>query len=115
MIKENDFAPKGSRVYDLRDQHPIDDYSLGILKEREPAFLEEPLRSQLEDMLRGLDRRMARAVIECLTTYFYHGTREFVGIWHIDRMLRTAYNKIRYYVERNHVLFPLDQYGSYYE
>lgn len=95
-----------SRVYDFRDSNPIDPYILTIWKEREPDWFDEALRTQLRDMLRGLDRRIAREVIECLTNYIVWGSRDFTGLWHIDVMLRKAYNKIAYFVEKHGFDFP---------
>ena len=84
------------RVYDGKPSHPVDEYTRCIWDEREPNWFDERLHNQIEDMLRGLNRRMAQEVIECLTFYINWGSRTYLGLWHIDGMLKTAYNKIEY-------------------
>lgn len=95
-----------SRVYDCRDDHPLDAYTMAIWREREPEWFDDRLRSQLEDMFRGLDRRMAREVIECLTTYMVWGIRDFTDMWHIDAMLTKAYNKIQHCASQQGIELP---------
>ena len=95
-----------SRVYDLRANYHVDSFVMKSWKEWEPVWLDEPLRTDLRDMFRGLERRIALEVIVCLTNYILWGIRDFTGLWHIDAMLRKAYNKIAYFVEKNCIEFP---------
>lgn len=95
------------RLYDMRGEHPADPFILAEWEKREPDWLEDPLRDDLRTMFSGLDRKMARELMDCLSNYVNFGIRDYTGLWHIDRSLHTAYNKIRFYVERTGVRFPL--------
>lgn len=99
-------AQATERVFDLRTEHPINPYSLDQWKKHEPTWLTDQLRTELRDMLRGLDRAMAREVIECLSTFINWGTRDFIGVWYIDRALHSAYNKLAFHAERQGVILP---------
>ena len=95
------------RVYDLHDEHPADDYSLRILNTELPDWLDERLRSQLHDMLRGLDRKMALEVVRDVTTFLNFGIRDYTGLWHVDLMLRSVYNKLEHRAGRAGVSLPM--------
>ena len=78
-----------------------------IWQRQEFEWVDERLRTQLEDMLRGLDRKMAQEVIGCILYFINWGIRNYLDLWHIDGMLKTAYNKIEHAAAQQGIKLPL--------
>ena len=86
------------QVYNGRRNHSVNHYAAGQWQR---------LRTQLEDMLRGLDRKMAQEVIGCILYFINWGIRNYLDLWHIDGMLKTAYNKIEHAAAQQGIKLPL--------
>ena len=95
------------QVYNGRRDHPVDHYAAGQWQRQELEWVDERLRTQLEDMLRGLDRKMAQEVIGCILYFINWGIRNYLDLWHIDGMLKTAYNKIEHAAAQQGIKLPL--------
>lgn len=94
-------------VYNGRQYHPANRYAAGQWQRQELEWVDERLRTQLEDMLRGLDRKMAWEVIGCILFFINWGTRNYLDLWHIDGMLKTAYNKIEHAAAQQGIKLPM--------
>ena len=95
------------QVYNGRRDHSVDHYAAGQWQRQELEWVDERLRTQLEDMLRGLDRKMAWEVIGCILFFINWGIRNYLDLWHIDGMLKTAYNKIEHAAAQQGIKLPL--------
>ena len=95
------------QVYNGRRNHSVNHYAAGQWQRQELEWVDERLRTQLEDMLRGLDRKMAQEVIGCILFFINWGTRNYLDLWHIDGMLKTAYNKIEHAAAQQGIKLPL--------
>ena len=95
------------QVYNGRRDHSVDHYAAGQWQRQELEWVDERLRTQLEDMLRGLDRKMAWEVIGCILFFINWGTRNYLDLWHIDEMLKTAYNKIEHAAAQQGIKLPM--------
>ena len=95
------------QVYNGRRDHSVDHYAAGQWQRQELEWVDERLRTQLEDMLRGLDRKMAQEVIGCILYFINWGIRNYLDLWHIDGMLKTAYNKIEHAAAQQGIKLPL--------
>ena len=95
------------QVYNGRRDHSVDHYAAGQWQRQELEWVDERLRTQLEDMLRGLDRKMAQEVIGCILFFINWGTRNYLDLWHIDEMLKTAYNKIEHAAAQQGIKLPM--------
>ena len=95
------------QVYNGRRDHSVDHYAAGQWQRQELEWVDERLRTQLEDMLRGLDRKMAQEVIGCILFFINWGIRNYLDLWHIDEMLKTAYNKIEHAAAQQGIKLPM--------
>lgn len=95
------------QVYNGRRDHPVDHYAAGQWQRQELEWVDERLRTQLEDMLRGLDRKMTWEVIGCILFFINWGIRNYLDLWHIDGMLKTAYNKIEHAASQQGFKLPM--------
>ena len=95
------------QVYNGRRDHTVDHYAAGQWQRQELEWVDERLRTQLEDMLRGLDRKMAQEVVGCILFFINWGIRNYLDLWHIDGMLKTAYNKIEHAAAQQGIKLPL--------
>ena len=95
------------QVYNGRRDHSVDHYAAGQWQRQELEWVDERLRTQLEDMLRGLDRKMAQEVIGCILYFINWGIRNYLDLWHIDGMLKTAYNKIEHAAAQQGIKLPM--------
>ena len=95
------------QVYNGRRDHSVNTDLKNIWQRQELEWVDERLRTQLEDMLRGLDRKMAWEVIGCILFFINWGIRNYLDLWHIDGMLKTAYNKIEYAAAQQGIKLPL--------
>ena len=95
------------QVYNGRRNHSVNHYAAGQWQRQELEWVDERLRTQLEDMLRGLDRKMAQEVIGCILYFINWGIRNYLDLWHIDGMLKTAYNKIEHAAAQQGIKLPL--------
>ena len=95
------------QVYNGRRDHSVDHYAAGQWQRQELEWVDERLRTQLEDMLRGLDRKMAQEVIGCILYFINWGIRNYLDLWHIDGMLKTAYNKIENAATQQGIKLPM--------
>ena len=95
------------QVYNGRRDHSVDHCAAGQWQRQELEWVDERLRTQLEDMLRGLDRKMAWEVIGCILFFINWGTRNYLDLWHIDGMLKTAYNKIEHAASQQGIKLPM--------
>ena len=95
------------QVYNGRRDHPVDRYVAEQWGEHEPDWIDERLHNQFNDMLRGLDRKMAQEVVGCILYFINWGCRTYLGLWHIDGMLKMAYNKIEHAAAQQGIKLPL--------
>lgn len=95
-------------INDRRGEYQPDGFAEGLMKETFPEWLPERLRSQMKDALRGLDADMALEVYDDLLDCWTLGVRHYIGIWHIDEMLHSLYNKILYCASRQGVELPMN-------
>ena len=95
------------QVYNGRRDHSVNTDLKNIWKRQEFEWVDERLRTQLEDMLRGLDRKMAWEVIGCILFFINWGIRNYLDLWHIDGMLKTAYNKIEHAAAQQGIKLPM--------
>ena len=95
------------QVYNGRRNHSVNHYAAGQWQRQELEWVDERLRTQLEDMLRGLDRKMAQEVIGCILYFINWGIRNYLDLWHIDGMLKTAYNKIEHAAAQQGIKLPM--------
>lgn len=95
------------QVYNGRRDHSVNTDLKNIWQRQELEWVDERLRTQLEDMLRGLDRKMAQEVIGCILFFINWGIRNYLDLWHIDGMLKTAYNKIEHAAAQHGIKLPL--------
>ena len=95
------------QVYNGRRDHSVNTDVKNIWQRQELEWVDERLRTQLEDMLRGLDRKMAQEVIGCILYFINWGIRNYLDLWHIDGMLKTAYNKIEHAAAQQGIKLPL--------
>ena len=95
------------QVYNGRQDHSVNTDLKNIWKRQEFEWVDERLRTQLEDMLRGLDRKMAWEVIGCILFFINWGIRNYLDLWHIDGMLKTAYNKIEHAAAQQGIKLPM--------
>ena len=95
------------QVYNGRRDHSVNTDLKNIWQRQELEWVDERLRTQLEDMLRGLDRKMAQEVIGCILFFINWGPRNYLDLWHIDGMLKTAYNKIEHAAAQQGIKLPL--------
>lgn len=95
------------QVYNGRRDHSVNTDLKNIWQRQELEWVDERLRTQLEDMLRGLDRKMAWEVIGCILFFINWGIRNYLDLWHIDGMLKTAYNKIEHAAAQQGIKLPL--------
>ena len=95
------------QVYNGRRDHSVDHYAAGQWQRQELEWVDVRLRTQLEDMMRGLDRKMAWEVIGCILFFINWGIRNYLDLWHIDGMLKTAYNKIEHAASQQGIKLPM--------
>ena len=95
------------QVYNGRRDHSVNTDLKNIWQRQEFEWVDERLRTQLEDMLRGLDRKMAQEVIGCILYFINWGIRNYLDLWHIDGMLKTAYNKIEHAASQQGIKLPM--------
>ena len=95
------------QVYNGRRDHSVNTDLKNVWQRQELEWVDERLRTQLEDMLRGLDRKMAQEVIGCILYFINWGIRNYLDLWHIDGMLKTAYNKIEHAAAQQGIKLPL--------
>ena len=95
------------QVYNGRRDHSVNTDLKNIWQRRELEWVDERLRTQLEDMLRGLDRKMAWEVVGCILFFINWGIRNSLDLWHIDGMLKTAYNKIEHAASQQGIKLPM--------
>ena len=95
------------QVYNGRRNHSVNTDFNNIWQRQELEWVDERLRTQLEDMLRGIDREMAQEVIRCILYFINWGIRNYLDLWHIDGMLKTAYNKIEYAATQQGIKLPM--------
>ena len=95
------------QVYNGRRNHSVNTDFNNIWQRQELEWVDERLRTQLEDMLRGLDRKMAQEVIGCILYFINWGIRNYLDLWHIDGMLKTAYNKIENAATQQGIKLPM--------
>ena len=95
------------QVYNGRRDHSVNTDLKNIWQRQELEWVDERLRTQLEDMLRGLDRKMAWEVIGCILFFINWGIRNYLDLWHIDGMLKTAYNKIEHAASQQKIKLPM--------
>ena len=95
------------QVYNGRRDHSVNTDFNNIWQRQEFEWVDERLRTQLEDMLRGLDRKMAQEVIGCILFFINWGIRNYLDLWHIDGMLKTAYNKIEHAAAQQGIKLPM--------
>lgn len=95
------------QVYNGRRDHSANTDLKNIWQRQELEWVEERLRTQLEDMLRGLDRKMAWEVVGCILFFINWGIRNYLDLWHIDGMLKTAYNKIEHAASKQGIKLPM--------
>ena len=95
------------QVYNGRRDHSVNTDLKNIWQRQELEWVDERLRTQLKDMLRGLDRKMAWEVIGCILFFINWGIRNYLDLWHIDGMLKTAYNKIEHAAAQQGIKLPL--------
>ena len=95
------------QVYNGRRDHSVNTDLKNIWQRQELEWVDERLRTQLEDMLRGLDRKMAQEVIGCILYFINWGIRNYLDLWHIDGMLKTAYNNIEHAAAQQGIKLPL--------
>ena len=95
------------QVYNGRRDHSVNTDLKNIWQRQELEWVDERLRTQLEDMLRGLDRKMAQEVIGCILFFINWGIRNYLDLWHIDGMLKTAYNKIEHVAAQQGIKLPM--------
>ena len=95
------------QVYNGRRNHSVNHYAAGQWQRQELEWVDERLRTQLKDMLRGLDRKMAQEVIGCILYFINWGIRNYLDLWHIDGMLKTAYNKIEHAAAQQGIKLPM--------
>ena len=95
------------QVYNGRRDHSVNTDLKNIWQRQELEWVDERLRTQLEDMLRGLDRKMAWEVIGCILFFINWGIRNYLDLWHIDGMLKTAYNKIEHAAAQQGIKLPM--------
>lgn len=95
------------QVYNGRQYHPANRYAAGQWNKASPDWIDERLHNQIVDMLRGLDRKMAWEVIGCILYFINWGIRNYLDLWHIDGMLKTAYNKIEHAASQQGIKLPM--------
>lgn len=95
------------QVYNGRRDHSVNTDLKNIWQRQEFEWVDERLRTQLEDMMRGLDRKMAQEVFGCILFFINWGIRNYLDLWHIDRMLKTAYNKIEHAAAQQGIKLPM--------
>ena len=95
------------QVYNGRRDHSVNTDLKNIWQRQELEWVDERLRTQLEDMLRGLDRKMAQEVVGCILFFINWGIRNYLDLWHIDGMLKTAYNKIEHAAAQLGIKLPM--------
>ena len=95
------------QVYNGRRDHSVNTDLKNIWQRQELEWVDERLRTQLEDMLRGLDRKMAWEVVGCILFFINWGIRNYLDLWHIDGMLKTAYNKIENAATQQGIKLPM--------
>ena len=95
------------QVYNGRRDHSVNTDLKNVWQRQELEWVDERLRTQLEDMLRGLDRKMAQEVIGCILYFINWGIRNYLDLWHIDGMLKTAYNKIEHAAAQQGIKLPM--------
>jgi len=95
------------QVYNGRRDHSVNTDLKNFWQRQELEWVDERLRTQLEDMLRGLDRKMAQEVIGCILFFINWGIRNYLDLWHIDGMLKTAYNKIEHAASQQGIKLPM--------
>lgn len=95
------------QVYNGRRDHSVNTDLKNVWQRQELEWVDERLRTQLEDMLRGLDRKMAWEVVGCILFFINWGIRNYLDLWHIDGMLKTAYNKIEHAAFQQGIKLPM--------
>lgn len=95
------------QVYNGRRDHSVNTDLKNVWQRQELEWVDERLRTQLEDMLRGLDRKMAWEVVGCILFFINWGIRNYLDLWHIDGMLKTAYNKIEHAAAQQGIKLPM--------
>lgn len=95
------------QVYNGSRDHSVNTDLKNIWQRQELEWVDERLRTQLEDMMRGLDRKMAQEVIGCILFFINWGIRNYLDLWHIDGMLKTAYNKIEHAASQQGIKLPM--------
>lgn len=84
-----------------------DAFALWLLEMTIPNWLPERLRSQIKDSLRGYNEGMALEIADDLVDCWTYGVRHYTGIAHIDRQLKSLYNKIMYAAEQKNIILPM--------
>ena len=100
-------SPSGCRSQGTTPRETNRNDAAGQWQRQELEWVDERLRTQLEDMLRGLDRKMAWEVIGCILFFINWGIRNYLDLWHIDGMLKTAYNKIEHAAAQQGIKLPM--------
>ena len=102
IVKSKELEPQTVLLRSITDH-----YAAGQWQRQELEWVDERLRTQLEDMLRGLDRMMAQEVVGCILYFINWGIRNYLDLWHIDGMLKTAYNKIEHAASQQGIKLPM--------
>jgi hypothetical protein len=91
----------------MRWKHRPDGFAEWLMEMTFPDWLPERLRIQAKDALRGLSEDMALEVADNVIDCWSYGVLHFIRVGHVDKMLKSLYNKILYCAEQQEVKLPM--------
>lgn len=106
-VNPEQIVVKSVFINDRRGEYEPDGFAEGLLKDMFPWWLPDRLRRQMRDALRGLNENMALEVADDLVDCWTYGIRHYIGIWPIDNMLHSLYNKILFAASQQEVELPM--------
>lgn len=106
-VNPKQIVVKSVFINDRRGEYEPNGFAEGLLKDTFPWWLPDRVRCQMKDALRGLDENMALEVADDLVDCWSFGVRHYIGIWHIDNMLHSLYNKILFAASQQEVELPM--------
>ena len=93
-------------INDMRWKYKPDGFAEWLMEMTFPDWLPERLRIQAKDALRGLSEDMALEVADNVIDCWSYGVLHYIRVEHVDKMLKSLYNKILYCAEQQEVKLP---------
>ena len=91
---------------DLRGLYKPDGFAVNLLRMTTPEWVPERILHMAEESTRGLTEDMALEVADNVVDAWHFGVLHYTGIPHIDRMLRSLYNRILYAASKQGIRLP---------